>query len=166
MSLIDVLMARFAKRKNKADQKLSSDFEAQVSRAILLIGNNTDIDINTDKAFVKFLIDNNIPPADATEIMLFLPIAFIRKLVPKLKWPDTYIEFISDKKQIERKYSETKSFEIIWRVTSAYFETPNKETVFKLAARSAEFNAMNHLLLANPELEIEELNMSKTVILR
>ena len=53
------------------------------------------------------------------------------------------------------------------KVTQDYFTTkPEKETVMKIAGRSAEYHAMNQLLLENPTARIEDIKLTETVIIR
>lgn len=156
----------FSKQRNKSVQDLSADFDDQVRKAILLIENNDTIDINTDEAFLNYLIENGIQKSDAIEILLFLPIAFIRRVLPDFKWPDTYIEFVRKNKQVEKRYNETLSYQSIWQITTKYFENPNKDTVFKIAGRSAEFNVLNNVLNNHPDTKLEDVVISKTVLLR
>lgn len=152
--------------KKPASQKLSGDFDQQVKKAMHLVENNNDTNIDDDKDFLNYLIQNGISEPDATEILFFLPIAFIRQLLPMIKWPDTYGELKRSNKSVIKKYSETKSYQIIHEITVDYFNNPNKDTVFKLAGRSAEFNLINHALLANPDLKVEDLKLSETILIR
>ncbi|WP_153798781.1 hypothetical protein [Foetidibacter luteolus] len=155
----------FSSKGPKFDQPLPSDFDKQVKRAIVLVRNTNTV--KTDEEFLNYLIENGIEFKAAVEILLFLPIAFVRHLIATLKWPDTYLELINADKKIERRYSETKSYQIIWNVTSEYFnDNPDKDTVFKIAGRSAEFNALNNLLNENPDSKLEDVEVSSTVIVR
>ena len=119
-----------------------------------------------DKEAIQFLVKKGINNEEAIEIVTFLPIAFVRSWLTTLNWKDNYIEY-QNGKYIEKKISETESYIQILEVAKAYFNgNPTKETVIKIAGRSAEFNAMNKLLIENPNAKIEDINFSKTVIIR
>ena len=119
-----------------------------------------------DKEAIQFLVKKGINNEEAIEIVTFLPIAFVRSWLTTLNWKDNYIEY-QNGKYTEKKFSETESYIQILEVAKAYFNgNPTKETVIKIAGRSAEFNAMNKLLIENPTAKIEDINLSETVIIR
>ncbi|MDF2193458.1 hypothetical protein [Paraflavitalea sp. CAU 1676] len=142
--------------------EVSAEFPQYVKKAIQLLGEQGVLE---NEAVFELFTANGIPGKEATEIFLFLPIAFVRHLLPDFNWKDSYLEFYSKKKQIERKYSETKAYLIIHEVTQQYFQnSPVKETVFKIAGRSSEFDAINQFLHNGGKLEDGELSL--TVIMR
>ena len=153
----------FVRKKNQP--KLTPYFRAQVEKAIHLLANaNPNLD---NQQFMELLINNDIGKQEATEIFLFLPIAFVRQWLTDVNWLQTYIEYFSEQKQIERKFSETPSYEVISGVTKNYFQnSPSSDVVLKIAGRSAEFHAMNKLLLNNPDSKPQEIEFSPTVIMR
>lgn len=119
-----------------------------------------------DKQAVQFLMKNGIGENEAVEIVAFLPIAFVRTWLKTANWKDKYSEY-KNEEYVEKKYSETESYNEILKVTEDYFNrNPEKETVMKIAGRSAEFNAINQLLLENPTAKIEDINLTQTVIIR
>jgi len=119
-----------------------------------------------DKQAIKFLIENGIIENEAVEIVAFLPIAFIRSWLTKVNWKDNYTEY-KNEEYVAKKFSETETYNQILKATKDYFNrNPNKETVMKIAGRSAEFNVINKLLLENPTAKIEEINLTETVIIR
>jgi hypothetical protein len=119
-----------------------------------------------DKQAIEFLIENGIIENEAVEIVAFLPIAFIRSWLTKVNWKDNYTEY-KNEEYIAKKYIETESYNQILKVTKDYFNrNPSKETVMKIAGRSAEFNVINQLLLENPTAKIEDINLTETVIIR
>jgi len=155
----------FSSKKSNAEPALPHDFDQIVRHAISLVKTSTDV--NTDEEFLSYLTSNGIEYTSAVEIVLFLPIAFVRQWLPTAKWLDTYIEYIDEKKQIERKYNDTKAYQIIWNVSTEYFaNNPDKDTVFKIGGRSAEFNVVNKILLENPNSKLEDLKLSQTFIQR
>jgi hypothetical protein len=154
----------FSKTPNGKDN-LPHDFDRLVRHAISLIKKSKDVDTNEQLLFT--LTNNGIDHKAAVEIILFLPTAFIRQWIPSAKWSDTYIEFTDGKNQITRSYSKTKSYQIIWNVTTEYFaNNPDPDTIFRIGGRSAEFNLINPLLNANPALKVEDINLSDLGIIR
>lgn len=119
-------------------------FKSNIKKAIKLLGDQSTI-INDEK-LIEVLIQNVIPYKEAIEILIFLPIAFTRRFIPNLNWIDNYYEE-SEGKKVEKKFSETDSYRIIWDVTNEYFlQNPSNETVLKIAGRSSELNAINVFL--------------------
>lgn len=160
MTFFKTLFAR-----KESSQKLTRGFRDHVEKAInLLADTNSNLD---NGQFMELLVDNGINKYEATEIFLFLPIAFVRLWLTDVKWFDTYIEYFSEQKQVERKFSETPSYKVISDVAKHYFQnSPSRNTVLKIAGRSAEFHAINKLLLDNPDSKLKEIEFSPTVIIR
>jgi len=159
------LKSLFSSKPSDTKPELPHDFDRVVRHAISLVKHSGDI--STDEEFLNYLTNNGIEHTSAVQILVFLPIAFVRHWLPTAKWLDTYIEYVDEKKQIEKKYSETKAYQIIWNVTVEYFaNNPDRDTVFKIGGRSAEFNAINQALLDNPNSKLEDLEFSQTFILR
>ena len=155
----------FTSKTKEFDLNLSPDFSIQVSQAIRLLGASEKS--MEDKEVVQLLVDNGIGYVAAVEIMIFLPIAFVQNWLTTVNWLDTYTEYLSRKKQIVRKFSETKAYLIILEVTLDYFNnTPDNDTILKIAGRSAEFHAINQLLLDNPNAKIEDIKFTETLITR
>jgi translation initiation factor RLI1 len=143
-------------------ETLPANFSEQVQKAIKLLGEEGRLE-NED--VLTLFTSNGIGKTAAVELLLFLPVAFVRRLLPDLKWHKTYIEYVSDKTQIERTYEETASFQTISEITEHYFQnSPQQDVVLKIAGRSAEFNAINELLKDGGKLE--DVEISKTVFIR
>lgn len=146
----------------KSKYTLSNNFALQVQKSITLLSENEGA--LSDEEVIRLLISDGIDYNEAIEILLFLPIAFVRNWLPNLKWHNTYNEY-NNKKQSERKYSETKSFQIIWDVTKDYFQNaPNADSIIKISGRSAEFHAINQLL--NEGCNLKDIKLTKTTIIR
>jgi hypothetical protein len=82
------------------EPNLPHDFDQVVQKAITLIKNNDNL--NSDEQFLKCLVDNGIDYTSAREILLFLPIAFIRHWIPMARWSDSYIEILDEKNRAKR----------------------------------------------------------------
>lgn len=87
----------FVSKKSNTNSELPHDFDQVVKKAISLV-KQSDV-LNTDQEFLKCLMNNGIERNLAVDILLFLPIAFVRELFPTVKWLDTYIEYINEKKK-------------------------------------------------------------------
>ncbi len=159
------LKSLFSSTITNTGKVVSDDFEYQVKQAIFLFANSEDL--TTDEEAINYLIKNGIGNKEATEIIVFLPIAFVRHWLPNVNWIGTYLEYVDEKRNIEKKYSENQSCQVIWKLTKEYFANkPNRDAVLKIAGRSAEFNAINKLLNDNPNCKIEDIQLSPTVIMR
>jgi len=88
-------------------------------------------------------------------------------LLPNIKWPDSYTENIENKGSTEKKFVESVPFMIIWEVVNNYFkDSPDSNSIIKIAGRSAEFQVINKLLLDNPNTKLEEIKLTNSIIVR
>jgi hypothetical protein len=56
---------------------------------------------------------------------------------------------------------------IIWEVVNNYFkDSPDSNSIIKIAGRSAEFQVINKLLLDNPNTKLEEIKLTNSIIVR
>lgn len=152
-------------RQQEKNNEISSEFKTNVLNSIdLLLKADSSL---SDKLVLNLFHKNGINKIDSTEILLFLPIAFARKLFHQINWHDTFIEFYGKDNQVEKKFSDSKPFQIIWEVTETYFNClPVSPDIMNIVGRSAEFKALNDLLLQNPEAKVNDISVSKTVIVR
>ena len=129
-----------------------SSFNTKIRKAIRLFGDlGEGVD---DKDVWTLLINNDMTELEATEIFIFLPIAFCRRLLPMINWLDNYYEVNGKNEKIEKKFSETESFRMIWKATCEYFITDyNKLLALKIASRSSEFDAINKIFKDGGKLE-------------
>jgi UDP-N-acetylmuramoylalanine-D-glutamate ligase len=155
---------RLFKRKEK-QLDVSCKFRQNVQKAITLLlkSNNSP----TDEMVLELFQKNGISKADSVEILIFLPIAFLRRLYDHLNWHDSYFEFDDKNNRVEKKFADSESFQIIEDVTDKYFQNlPVSPNITNIAWRSAEFNALNDILLKNPGMKAEDVLLSKTFIVR
>ena len=111
------------------------------------------------KKLLELFIANGIPETDAVEIVLFLPVAFCRKLLPQIKWHNHYVDFYSENKQIKRLYKDNPRFIGTQVETDEYWSSiPDNEIVLNIAGRSADFKAINGLLMGGSRLENIEVS--------
>lgn len=113
----------------------------------------------------NYLVSNGIPDYEAGELIIFLPTAFCRKMLPELNWLPNYFDYYSEKKKIRRKYQENQRYLIIKEETEKYWnQSPNKDFVLNIAGRSAEFNAINQLL--NDGGKLEDVQLTESYVIR
>lgn len=113
----------------------------------------------------EYLISKGLPEYEAGELIIFLPTAFCRKMLPDLNWLPGYFDFYSEKKTIRRKYRDNPRYLIIEEETKAYWNgNPNNDFVLNIAARSAEFNAINQLL--NDGGKLEDVKLTESYVFR
>lgn len=152
----------FLKSLFQPKSKVPDDFKKSVEKAIVILEENSSID--NDKV-VELFERNGFDKQVALEIFFFLPIAFVRTWLTDISWPDTYFDFKSNENKKQRKYQETESYCIILEVTQNYFSSsPSPESIIKIAGRSAEYNAINHLFLEFSDYDLKEVKISSTVI--
>ncbi|ASZ09871.1 hypothetical protein KTO58_26575 [Chitinophaga pendula] len=147
------------------EMPLSSTFARDVEKAICLLSNGDGS--NSNEEVLTLFIDNGIKRREAGEILLFLPIVFVRLLLPQFDWPDSFYEPITGQQNeyVTKRYDEVPSFRIISQVANAYFENkPEKDTILKIAGRSAEFHSINNLLLKG--LKLDEIKVTLSVVMR
>jgi len=142
---------------------MTKEFDSYVKKGITLIGTKgKGLD---DDNLIKLLVSNEIPELEAIEIILFLPVAFCRKLVPEINWHHDYIDFYSKDKQITRLYNDNPRYLIIQSETENYWsQNPGSDTILNIAGRSAEFKAINNLL--NDGGKLENIVVSQTFVVR
>ncbi|GAB3851062.1 hypothetical protein GCM10028822_17280 [Hymenobacter terrigena] len=128
------------------------EFPAYTRRAIALVANsNGHLE---DEEVVNLFCANSIPRDEAIELLLFLPDAFCRHMLPQVDWPSYYVEFVSQEKQIQIQYSDNPRFLAIKEAMTSYLAGDFKQADFlKIASRSASFKALNQLLIAGGKLE-------------
>ena len=139
-------------------------FRSDVRKSIDIIGGSPE-DLENGK-IVSLLTQNGIKKSNALEIITLLPIAFVRRMLQNVNWPKTYIEKVSSK-NTRKLYKNNDLFIITERETDIYFnENPKSEILINICGRSAEFKAINELLLKNDNADISEIKLTETVIIR
>jgi hypothetical protein len=141
------------------------EFPAYARKAIQLI---TESDgQRSDEEILALLTSQGIPQVEATELLLFLPIAFCRHLLPALKWPAHYVEFASEKQQYKVFYNDNPRFGAIQEAMLAYAAGQLKPGDFhKIAGRSTSFHALNALSLKNPGRGLSDAFLTAEYITR
>jgi hypothetical protein len=153
----------FGKPESSKDKKISPQFKDWVQKSIRLIG--TEGSKLENEELLEYLIQKGIPEFEANEIILFLPTAFCRKLLPKLNWPSKYVDYYSKMKQISKKYQDNERYTIMENETNKYWnDKPTNEVVLNIAGRSAEFDAINQML--NDGGELENVRLTESYVIR
>ncbi len=143
--------------------KFDIEFSSWVNKAILLAG-TTGKNLDNEK-LVDLLVNNGIPKTDAIEIMLFLPIAFCRKLLPQIKWHDHYIDFYSKNRKVTTYFKDNPRYVVIQTETENYWiSIPDRDIVLNVAGRSPDFKTINKLILGGSRYE--DIELSENFVVR
>lgn len=146
------------------EPEIPDNFKELTEKAIEFIGRDSKNMENEE--LLDYLISKGIPDFEAGELIIFLPIAFIRKMLFEVKWLPNYYDVYSEKKKIKRKYSDNMRYKIIERETERYWNSASyNEYVLNIAGRSAEFHAINDLLLNHGE-KLVDMELTETCIIR
>jgi hypothetical protein len=153
---------RFLGKKEDNHTKESSGFNSDVKKAIDIIGNQKSLE---NDELLTLLTQNGIEENNGIEIIIFLPIAFVRRWLTDLDWPKTYLEYYSESKKVSKRFSNNKQYIIIERITENYWnDNPNNDVVINIAGRSSEFNVINQLLQDGGKLT--DIKLTETAIMR
>lgn len=108
---------------------------------------------------------NGIEYLDAVEIVIFLPIAFVRKWLTDIDWPSTYIEQDAHNNRTQKEFNENPYYLIIEDAVESYWNhRPVNEIIVNIAGRSSEFHAINQLLHDGGKLS--DVKLTETVIIK
>ncbi len=142
-----------------------AEFKSDVKKSINLIGNSTKNISNNE--LLNLLTQNGIEENNAIEIITFLPIAFVRRMLPNVNWRKNYIEHYSGQKRISKSFIDNEQFEIMEYETKDYCSrNPKSEIILNIAGRSAEFRVINELMLKDDNVNISDIKLTETIILR
>ena len=153
-------------KSNTSDQLetiLPTHYRELTKKTIELIGKNSKAMEN--EQLHEYLISHGISDFEAGEFIIFLPTTFCRRLLPELNWPSDYVDYYSEKKKINRRYTENKRYVIMQEESEKYWiGTPNNEWILNIAGRSAEFKAINQLL--NDGGKLEDVRLTESYVVR
>ena len=144
-----------------ANETSKIDFRNNIKKAITLLTNSSDA--LSDNGFLELMFANDIPYAEAVEILVFLPVACVRQWLPGVKWQVYYRE---NGKAGKFKYADTESYVIIFDETTKFIQSaPGVDNILKIAGRSSEFHVLNTLFLQNPNLNVEDIELAEAVVM-
>ncbi|MBF9142031.1 hypothetical protein [Hymenobacter properus] len=148
----------------KADA-MSAEFPAYADKAIQLIAtSNGQLE---NKELLGLFTTAGIPETEATELLLFLPTAFCRHMLPKVAWPAYYVEYVSDKDQKQVQYADNLRYLAMQAAMMRYLTTPFEQADFlKIAGRSAAFKTINSLLKDHPAFSPEDVELTPEYVVR
>lgn len=142
---------------------IEGDLGALVRKSIPIIG--TTGKTMDDHELIQLLTSEGVPEQEAVDIVLFLPVAFTRALIPNVQWKDYYIDYYGDNKQIERLYRENPRYVIFESEAHRFLNSkPGSELILNIAGRSAEFKAVNKLLLDGSK--IKDITVTASYVVR
>ena len=142
---------------------MSPDLMANVPRAIFIITEGSGQ--ITDQELLDAFDVAGIGKEEAGTILLFLPIAACRRMLPAVRWIDNYQELDRKSgKMIRRNFSETPAYQVILSEVDRYFGTqPGSDNILKLAGRSSEFHVINNML--NKGCKLDDICLTPMAIL-
>jgi hypothetical protein len=142
-----------------------AEFPAYVDKAIQLItASSGQLE---DGELLGLFVAAGIPETEATELVVFLPIAFCRHALTNVKWPDYYVECISEHQQQKVSYDSNLRYGAIQHALRAYLAGDYQQgDYYKIAGRCASFHALNTLLLKHPGAKLADLKVTPEHILR
>ncbi len=118
-----------------------------------------------DDTIIEKFIDNYINHEIVEDLFIYLPIVFCRVMLPNINFPSTFIER-KDTIEVRKSYDSIEIYKSILRLVKNQIKNFSSEEILKIAGLSAEFNAINSLLLEQEEANIEDINLSEMIILR
>jgi hypothetical protein len=139
-------------------------FASYADQAIRLIAeSNGQLE---DKQIITLLEAGGIPNTEAIELLLFLPVAFCRHLLPTITWHNHYFEYISKEKQVKRLYTDNQRYLLIQEALQRYLAGSfTKTDYYKIAGRSASFHSINQILLDNPGRKLSEVVVTPETVI-
>lgn len=154
----------FRKSSSSVDADMPVEFSLYTDRAIHLI---TSSDGQLEDAQIIALLEaNDIPHAEAVELLLFLLMAFCLHLLPEVTWHNYYFEYISKEKRIKHLYTDNKRYLLIQEALQRYLAGNfTKTDYYKIAGRSASFHSLNQLLLDNPGRKLSEVLVTPETVI-
>ncbi len=101
----------------------------------------------------------------AVNVSIFLPIVFCKKMLPNVKFPKYYIEVGKSGEHVRHKFDDNELYKIIDSQTQIYLDNkPDREVILRIASLSAEFKAINKLLLDGGDLD--DVKLTETMIIK
>lgn len=163
MGIWNSIFGKLKKEERHVEKSMPDNFRELTIRGIELIGRGSKKMENEE--MYEYLISKGFPEHEASELIIFLPPAFCRKMLPELNWPPYYFDFYSQKKIIRREYRDNPRYLIIEEATEAYWnDNPNNDFILNIAGRSAEYNVINQLL--NDGGKLEDLKLTESYVVR
>jgi len=153
----------FGKKQVPSLSVMPAEFPQYAEKAIKLI-TGSDGQLENEQA-VDLFIKHGIPYKEGVELVLFLPTAFCRHMLPQVTWPDYYCEQTSTDGILEIRYESNPRYHAIENALKAFLTTSfTREDYLKIASRDAAFKVINQLLAAGGKLE--NVSISPDVIVR
>jgi len=161
--MLEFLKSIFLKKQIQSINTIPSDFPLYAERAIHLITIN-DGQLENEQLIALFK-EKGIPHQEAIELLLFLPTAFCRHMLPQVEWPNYYCEYVSQDKILELRYSDNLRYKAIEDALQSFLASDfTTEDYLKIAGRDAAFKSINELLIAGGKLE--SVSISPSYIIR
>jgi hypothetical protein len=141
------------RRRKQTGEAIYPEVVEHIGKAIAII---TDLSGQVeDNEILEAFRLNKIQEPYASRLLVFLPIAACRLMLPDVCFVDDYVEIDRlSKKSSKKKFSESVLYTAVVKEVDEYFSSrPGGDNVLKIAGRSAEFRVINDLLNCGGKLE-------------
>ncbi|WP_438426242.1 hypothetical protein [Aquimarina macrocephali] len=129
------------------------------------INSLSEYEIISSEDLIILLEKEGMSSIIALDISLFLPIVFCKKMLPDVKFPEYYIQVEKSGTRIKHRFEDNNLYNIIDAQTQTYFNNnPDSEVILRIASLSAEFQAINKLLLDGGNLN--DVRLTETMIIK
>ena len=146
------------------ERAMPEEFREYVRKAIGLIVDPATRSLDGHN-LVLHMESSGIPAYEASELVLFIPTAFCRKMLHQVEWPDSYVDLYEGGKEVRQLYSENLRYQVIAEEAETYWEqSPGRDAVLALVCRSSEFQALDKMLHDGGQLE--NAKVGESVVLR
>jgi hypothetical protein len=161
--MTDFLRNMFGKKQVPSLSKMPAEFPQYAEKAIKAI-TSSDGKLEDEELSTLFM-EQEIPYKECIELILFLPSAFCRHMLPQVDWPDYYCEQLSSNNTLEIRYADNLRYQAIKTALSNFLKSNFTQKDFlKIAGRDAAFKSINQLLSAGGK--IENVLVSPAVVIR
>lgn len=129
--------------------------EKTLAKALQILIDHYDKD---DSFVFSKLKTAGINDSEALDIFAFMPAAFVRILLPDVEYAEGYSTLNGERK----RFADTASFQTIFDFSLKHISTLDGPSMVMVAARGAEFRAINQLLEEGTALE--DIQLSEMVL--
>lgn len=153
----------FGKKQVPSLSKMPAEFLQYTEKAIRVVtSSNGQLE---DEELIALFIEQGIPYKECIELILFLPSAFCRHMLPQVDWPNYYCEQLSSNNTLEIRYADNLRYQVIKTALSDFLKSSfTQEDFLKIAGRDAAFKSINQLLNAGGK--IENVLVSPDIVIR
>ncbi len=138
-------------------------FSIEVDLAINIMSDLSSISF-TEEELIQKLTSKGLSELTTYWVVIFLPTAMCRLMIPQVNWPETFRAYNEEGYETVR-FDKSERYQIIKARLLSLLETqPGGDVVLRIAGRSAEFRAINKILLQE-NVKFEEIKFSELAVL-